>query len=96
MSVSCPLCGKEIKENRNMKRHIKTHTDVKSKKKKGVPKCQGCGKVFSSNQKLFGHMQKYHGVQKLSSVNTQVTYLILSLLTSYKSIMIISKDACLR
>ena len=73
LSVLCPLCGKEIKEKRNLKRHIESHTVVKSKKKKGEPKCEGCGKVFSSNQKLVGHMVKYHGVKKQSSENTQVT-----------------------
>ena len=73
LSANCPMCGKAIKEKRNMKRHIKTHT-VKSVvlRKKGIPKCDGCGKVFSSNQKLDEHMVRKHGLQKPNSKNTEV------------------------
>ena len=74
LSAICPLCGKAIKEKRNLKRHIKTHA-VKSVvvvRKKGIPECEGCGKVFSSNQKLDEHMVRKHEVQKPTAKNTEV------------------------
>jgi DNA-directed RNA polymerase subunit RPC12/RpoP len=70
LSVNCPICGKEIKEKRNMKRHLETH---KVKKKKIVTKCEGCGKIFSTKQRLDYHMGSKHGAYQTSTpVNTQV------------------------
>ena len=71
MSAICIVCGKEIKEKRNLKRHMKTHTVLKPNKKTST-KCDGCGKVFSSRQKLDYHMVKKHGVQKPKAAITEV------------------------
>ena len=66
----CPLCGKQVLLKRNLKRHIQNvHNSVKENaqnkpKEILVIKCDECGKVYSSKNKLVEHMQKKHGAAR--------------------------------
>ena len=59
--LSCPVCGKFIKEKRNMKRHLDTH---KVAKQTVNNVCEGCEQIFSTKQKLNDHMVTKHNVLK--------------------------------
>ena len=60
----CAICGKKLLLKRNLKRHItEVHDSSKKHKSKeeAVIKCDNCGKVYASRNKLVEHKKKKHG-----------------------------------
>ena len=66
----CPICGKKVILKRNLKRHIDLlHNNPKGDRKEkqieaSVIKCDHCGKVYSSKNKLVEHLHNKHGVAR--------------------------------
>ena len=60
-SIDCHVCGKKIKDRKNLKSHLKSHNN---EKKKVVTKCEGCGKICASRQRLESHMKTKHGAKQ--------------------------------
>ena len=59
--TTCHICGVELSEKRNLKRHLKNHNKVKTNKlTKEVPKCNECGITFARKHKLKEHMKNKH------------------------------------
>jgi hypothetical protein len=63
--IDCPVCGKKIKDRKNLKSHLKFHNnDSNNEKKKVETKCEGCGKICASRQRLESHMRTKHGAKQ--------------------------------
>ena len=60
-SLACPVCGKVIKNQRNLKRHTETHNVIKIKINKA---CFVCNNEFSTRQKLEQHLVSVHGIEE--------------------------------
>ena len=76
-SVTCHVCGKVVKEKKNMKRHLEIHKRKPSSvsvQSKEVRTCEGCGKVFTTRQRLDYHMVSKHGVHQSSRPETTHVY----------------------
>ena len=52
----CTVCGKKIKDKRDMKRHLETHLSGLSYD------CSQCGKNFRSSSALRKHIYNHHSV----------------------------------
>ena len=66
--VSCHICGTFIKLKKNLKRHLNDHKASKVvRRPSGSLRCEGCGRCFSTLQRLTSHMESKHGVKQVAS-----------------------------
>ena len=65
--VSCHICGIFIKLKKNLKRHLNDHKSKVVRRPSGSSRCEGCGRCFSTLQRLTSHMESKHGVKQVAS-----------------------------
>ena len=72
--VSCHICGIFIKLKKNLKRHLNDHKSKVVSRPSGSSRCEGCGRCFSTLQRLTSHMESKHGVKHVVSAGSSEVF----------------------